>query len=107
MHLQELEDHLSSNKSHWLVSDYFSLADVSWAVLFHRIEETGWMALLIEDKQNVQKYFNKIKLRPSYKEAILDYKHPIVDKGVKDLFESIKNENNINKIHTLLRATHG
>ena len=31
----------------------------------------------------------------------------IVDKGVKDLFESIKNENNINKIHTLLRATHG
>jgi glutathione S-transferase len=107
VHLQELEDHLSSNKSHWLVSDHFSLADVSWAVLFHRIEETGWMALLIEDKQNVQKYFNKIKLRPSYKEAILDYKHPIVDKGVKDLFESIKNENNINKIHTLLRATHG
>ena len=107
VHLQELEDHLGASRAHWLASNHFSLADISWAVLFHRIEETGWIALLIEDKQNVQKYFTKIKSRPSYKEAVLDFNHPIVDKGVKDLFESIKNETNINKIHRSLRATHG
>jgi glutathione S-transferase len=68
MHLQELEDHLATSTSHWLVSDHFSLADVSWAVLFHRVEETGWITLLIEDKQNVQSY-KATKLQRSYIEV--------------------------------------
>ena len=107
LHLRELEGHLNTTTSQWLISDHFSLADVSWAVLLHRIEETGWITLLIEDKQNVQSYFEKIKSRSSYKEAILEYSHPLVEKGVKDLFESIKHSSNINKIHNLLRASNG
>ncbi len=104
IHLQELDDHLSASESEWILGDQFSLADVSWAVLFHRIEETGWIGLLIEDKPSLRSYFQRIKERASYKEAVVGFEHPIVSKGVSDLGKAINGDTGLNRVHAALRA---
>ena len=55
-HLCELETELSSSKKEWLASDNFSLADISWSVILHRLDECGWSDLLFQNKPFIKSY---------------------------------------------------
>ena len=61
-HLVELEIKLSSSEGQWLIGDKFTLADISWSVILHRLEECGWSYLLFKNKPFVEAYLSLIHI---------------------------------------------
>ena len=90
-HLLELETELSFCKREWLASEHFSLADISWSVILHRLDECGWSDLLLEKKPFVNAYYEKIKKRDSFQKGIVNQKNPNLEKGIKELKQAIQN----------------
>ena len=90
-HLLELETELSFSKRKWLASEHFSLADISWSVILHRLDECGWSELLLKKKPFVNAYYEKIKERDSFQKGIVDQHNPNLEQGVKDLKLAIQN----------------
>ena len=90
-HLLELETELSFSKREWLASEHFSLADISWSVILHRLDECGWSDLLLEKKPFVNAYYEKIKKRESFQKGIVNQKNPNLEKGIKELKQAIQN----------------
>ena len=98
-HLCELETELSSSKKDWLASDNFSLADISWSVILHRLDECGWSDLLFQNKPFIKSYYGKIKERDSFKKGIVDQNNPNLEKGIKDLKLAIQNNQFLKSFH--------
>ena len=98
-HLCELETELSSSKKEWLASDNFSLADISWSVILHRLDECGWDGLLLEKKPFINAYYEKIKQRDSFIKGIVDQNNPNLEKGIKDLKLAIQNNQFLKSFH--------
>ena len=71
-HLLELNDHLKTKEEDWIISNSFTLADISWAVILHRIEEVGWDEILFRDKPFLEDYYKKLKAK-SFKSSIINY----------------------------------
>ena len=84
-HLLELNNHLKTKKENWIVNNSFTLADISWAVILHRIEEVGWDEILFRDKPFLEDYYKKVKAKKSFNSSIINYDHEILDKGKKFL----------------------
>ena len=103
-HLCELETELSSSKKDWLASDNFSLADISWSVILHRLEECGWKGLLFEKKPFINAYYEKIKQRDSFIKGIVDQNNPNLQKGIKELKYAIQNNPFLKSFHKELSA---
>ena len=102
-HLHDLEEHLEGNRSLWIVGDKFTLADVSWAVILHRFHECGWEDLLLSDKPYIRKYYSKLLNKDSFKAAIDEATHSILQKGIADLKQILTTQSSIKEIHTQLR----
>lgn len=98
-HLKELEIELSTNNREWLASDDFTLADISWSVILHRLNECGWYALLIKDKPSIKNYYDKIVERPCFKKGIVNQSNPNLERGIDDLKEVIENNSFIRSFH--------
>ena len=98
-HLCKLETELSSSKNKWLASDDFSLADISWSVIIHRIDECGWGSLLLEKKPFVNAYYEKIKQRDSFIKGIVDQNNPNLRQGIKDLKLAIQSNSFLKSFH--------
>ena len=98
-HLYELETELASSKKDWLASDNFSLADISWSVILHRLDECGWDGLLLEKKPFINAYYEKIKQRDSFIKGIVDQNNPNLEKGIKDLKLAIQNNQFLKSLH--------
>ena len=101
-HLLELEKHLSKNDEAWLVGNRFSLADISWSVLLHRLTECNWDIILFKGKPNVQKYFQKLIQRESFVQGISERKNINLEKGKKDLKKSLKEDQLLQNIFNQL-----
>ena len=84
-HLVELEIKLSSSEGQWLIGDKFTLADISWSVILHRLEECGWSYLLFKNKPFVEAYYAKIKKRQSFIQGIVFQSSPNLERGIIDL----------------------
>ena len=103
-HLFELETELSFSKKEWLASEHFSLADISWSVILHRLDECGWSDLLLEKKPFVNAYYEKIKKRDSFQKGIVNKKNPNLEKGIKELKQAIQNNPFLKSFHKELSA---
>ena len=103
-HLFELETELSFSKKEWLASEHFSLADISWSVILHRLDECGWSDLLLEKKPFVNAYYEKIKKRDSFQKGIVNKKNPNLEKGIKELKLAIQNNPFLKSFHKELSA---
>jgi glutathione S-transferase len=82
-HLGELEAQLASHEADWIVGADFTLADVSWAVLFDRLREADWTETLENGRRpRVREWWARIRARPSYAAAMLgEMEHPLVKEG--------------------------
>tara|TARA_X000000950_G_scaffold268031_1_gene345120 strand:- start:913 stop:1824 length:912 start_codon:yes stop_codon:yes gene_type:complete len=98
IHLKNLNDHLHENNSEWIVNDVFTLADISWAVILHRIEEVGWSEILFKDKPFLSKYYARVKNKKSFINSINNYNHKILNKGVKNLKFKSKSDRNLSSL---------
>ncbi len=78
-HLQLLDEQLADRRA-WIVGDQFTLADVSWMVLFDRLVEADWHEQLFADGRypNVEGYWHRLQQRSGYVEGVEGYRHPVV-----------------------------
>ena len=97
-HLLELNNHLKTKEEYWIINNSFTLADISWAVILHRIEEVGWDEILFRDKPFLKDYYKKVKAKKSFKNSIINHDHGILDKGKKILRSKIKEDQNLKSL---------
>ena len=97
-HLLELNNHLKTKEEDWIINNSFTLADISWAVILHRIEEVGWDEILFRDKPFLEDYYKKVKAKKSFNSSIINYDHEILDKGKKILKSKIKEDKNLKSL---------
>jgi len=86
-HLDALEEQLRSRGGPWIVGNDFSLADVSWLVIFERLSQVDSLHVFVgpERRPRCATYWARLRERPSYREAILGYLHPTVTRGTEHL----------------------
>ncbi len=91
IHLEALEEQLSKSSADWIIGEQFTLADVTWMSLLHRLEETWWLKYFLANHQlqRVNAYWGRLKARESYKSQIKAQPHPVIDQGIADLREAI------------------
>ncbi len=79
IHLQSLDELLKDGRP-WIVGEQFTLADVSWMVLFDRMFEADWFEHFLGGQEfpHVQAYWQRLKTRPSYRDAVDSFRHPLV-----------------------------
>ena len=84
-HLDELERKLDETGGPWILGEDFSLADVGWLVIFERLRQADAEGIFLgaDRRPLCSAYWERLKQRPSYREAILDQSHPIVEYGTK------------------------
>jgi glutathione S-transferase len=69
---KKMDTYLS--KHVWLAGNSFSLADISWMGDVHRLE---LMCFPLNDYPYLQDWILRVKSRPSFKKALIDYEPPV------------------------------
>ncbi len=90
-HLKEFDTHLERVPGPWIGED-FSLADIAWAALCLRLEETGWLQYF-HDRHglaNVAAFYEAIKGRSSWTAAIDNHRHPIIEQATVDFRRAVE-----------------
>ena len=86
-HLDALEAKLGESGGAWILGEMFSLADVSWLVIFERLVQADCLHVFVGEGRRpaCAGYWERLKARPSYREAILQHSHPTVVYGTERL----------------------
>jgi glutathione S-transferase len=89
-HLDALETQLASHGGPFILGDAFSLADVSWMVIFERLRQAASLdAFLGEgERPHCAAYWDALRERPGYREGILGHPHPMIDYGTERLIRA-------------------
>lgn len=88
-HLRSLEQQVQLSDGHWIIGDQYTLADVSWLVIFERLRQTDALESLCDydTYPHCRAYWERSTERPAYKSAILDVSHPLIDYGTQRIRE--------------------
>ena len=88
-HFDALEEQLSKTGGPWIVGEPFTLADVSWLVIFERLVQTDALAVFAsaERRPHCSAYWERLRARPSYAEAIEGHSHPLIEYGTRRIQE--------------------
>lgn len=88
-HLDTLEKQLVDCGGPWILGGAFSLADVSWMVIFERLRQVDNEHVFLGGglRPACTAYWERWKQRPSYSEAITGFPHPLIDHGIRRLRE--------------------
>jgi glutathione S-transferase len=89
-HLDALEATLCKHGGPWILGEAFSLADVSWLVIFERLVQADCLHVFIGEcrRPECAAYWARLQHRPSYRQAILEHAHPTIDAGTRRLREA-------------------
>ena len=85
VHLDALEAKLGESGGPWILGESFSLADVSWLVIFERLAQVDALHVFANaaTRPACAAYWEALQKRASYQQAILDHAHPIVVYGTQ------------------------
>jgi len=86
-HLDALEKQLLESGGPWILGASFSLADVSWMVIFERLRQVDNEHVFLggELRPACTAYWQRLSQRASYAEAITGFPHPLIDYGIRRL----------------------
>jgi glutathione S-transferase len=86
-HLDALEAQLLASGGPWILGEAFSLADVSWLVIFERLVQADSLHVFVggDRRPACTSYWERLRGRPSYREAILEHSHPTIAYGTERL----------------------
>lgn len=86
-HLDALERQLAASGGPWILGETFSLADVSWLVVFERLRQVDNERVFLGGglRPACTAYWERLRKRPSYAEAITGHSHPLVEHGIRRL----------------------
>ncbi len=89
-HLDALEKQLHQGGGPWILGEMFSLADVSWLVIFERLVQADCLHVFLGEGRRpaCASYWDHLRSRPSYRQAILDHAHATIDTGTRRLREA-------------------
>jgi len=89
-HLDALDEKLTKTGGPWLLGDEYTLADVSWLVIFERLRQANAIAVFMGEnlRPATAAYWMRLQARPAYREAILDQSHPLIEYGRKRIVEA-------------------
>jgi len=89
-HLDALEQQLQKSGGPWILGSVFSLADVSWLVIFQRLVQVDSLDVFLGEGRRpaCAAYWARLRERPSYRRAILDHAHPAIEYGTRRLREA-------------------
>jgi len=89
-HLDVLEAQLEKSGGPWILGSRFTLADVSWLVIFERFRQADCLQAFTGDalRPRCTAYWEALRKRPSYQQAIVDHSHPLIDYGTRRLEEA-------------------
>ncbi len=87
VHLDALERQLRCGGGPWIFGDSFSLADVSWLVIFERLVQADALHVLVDPacRPECSAYWSRLRERPSYRAAILGHAHETIVRGTRRL----------------------
>lgn len=87
VHLDALEARLREGGGPWILGEPFSLADVSWLVIFQRLVQADVLHVFVGGSLRPQcaAYWRRLEARPSHREAILRQGHPLISYGTQRL----------------------
>jgi glutathione S-transferase len=87
VHLDALEEQLAKTGGPWILGEMFSLADVSWLVIFERLRRADSLDAFLGGDRRPQcaAYWERLRARPSYRAAIRNQGHPTIDYGTERL----------------------
>ena len=90
VHLDALEEQLEKRGGPWLLGQEYSLADVSWLAIFERLRQTDAVGVFLGQGQRPLSaaYWSRLQARPSYREAILEHSHPMIEFGRQRIVEA-------------------
>ncbi len=90
VHLDALEARLQQTGGPWILGETFSLADVSWLVIFERLVQVDSLHVFVGAGRRPEcaAYWERLIERPSYRQAILDQSHPTITYGTQKLREA-------------------
>ncbi len=86
-HLDALEQQLKTSRGPWILGETFSLADVSWLVIFERLVQVDSLHVFVGAglRPECAAYWERLTKRPSYPQAILDQSHPTIEYGTRKI----------------------
>jgi glutathione S-transferase len=89
-HLDALEKQLAQSGGPWILGESFSLADVSWLVIFERLVQADFLEVFLGAgrRPGCAAYWRRLQARPSYRQAILEHSHATVTHGTRRLKEA-------------------
>ncbi|MFT4571975.1 MAG: glutathione S-transferase [Hyphomicrobiaceae bacterium] len=84
-HLDAFEERLAESGGPWILGETYSLADVSWMVIFERLRQASAENVFWGDGKRplTTAYWHRCQQRPAYTEAILGHSHPTIERGRK------------------------
>jgi len=104
VHLDALEKQLVESGGPWILGATFSLADVSWLVIFERLVQADCLHVFANGERRpagaprrpagasrrpaCAAYWERLRARPAYAEAIRAHEHPTVVRGTRRLREA-------------------
>ena len=91
VHLDEFEKRLEKTGGPWILGERFTLADVSWLVIFERLRQANAESAYLGagKRPRTTAYWQRLKQRPAYAEAILGHSHPLIEYG-RQRIEQVK-----------------
>ena len=96
-HLTSLDGHLE-NKI-WIDGDKFSIADITWMTLLHRLDEVNLVDLFTKKLNNLRDYYSRLKNRKSFSSCIIEFNSEAIDSGTKNLREDIQKVSNLKHLY--------
>jgi glutathione S-transferase len=96
-HLTSLDVHLE-NKI-WIDGDKFSIADITWMTLLHRLDEVNLIGLFTKKLSNLRDYYSRLKNRKSFSSCIIEFSSEAIDSGTKNLREDIQKVSNLKHLY--------
>jgi len=93
-HLADLAAQLRQSGGPWITGNQYTLADVTWSCILLRLDETGWLGHCLKDDtlEPINAYYDALKGRDSWKAAITDKTHPIVEQAEINLKAAINSD---------------
>jgi len=90
IHLDALEEQLAQSGGPWILGEQYTLADVGWLVILERLRQANAEAAFYGNgkRPGVARYWEKLKSRPAYREAILGQSHPAIEAGTQRIQEA-------------------
>ncbi|MEC8565466.1 MAG: glutathione S-transferase family protein [Pseudomonadota bacterium] len=92
-HMETINKALKESGGPWILGEQFSLADISLASIYLRLDETGWFEWFMgqSDLNAIAAHYAQLKARPSWQNAIEEKQLDIVKSGRKRLLTLVQN----------------